>query len=100
MQSQSAQERIGDVGRIYLHDDGSSGGAATVVADASGSGGSERGDERIGGDAEHSAGGIYRGGGSERNRIGEFHGGDRNGVYFENCCVNTNNAYYKFTGAT
>ena len=23
-----------------------------------------------------------------------------NGVYFLNCCVNTNNAYYKFTGAT
>ena len=23
-----------------------------------------------------------------------------NGVYFQNCCVNTNNAYYKFTGAT
>jgi hypothetical protein len=23
-----------------------------------------------------------------------------NGVYFENCCANSNNAYYKFTGAT
>jgi len=23
-----------------------------------------------------------------------------NGVYFLNCCANTNNAYYKFTGAT
>src|SRR6185369_960477 len=23
-----------------------------------------------------------------------------NGVYFQNCCANTNNAYYKFTGAT
>ena len=23
-----------------------------------------------------------------------------NGVYFLNCCVNTNNAYYKFTGTT
>ena len=22
-----------------------------------------------------------------------------NGVYFLNCCTNTNNAYYKFTGA-
>ena len=23
-----------------------------------------------------------------------------NGVYFLNCCVNSNNAYYKFTGST
>jgi hypothetical protein len=26
--------------------------------------------------------------------------GSGNGVYFLNCCANTNNAYYKFTGAT
>ncbi len=26
--------------------------------------------------------------------------GSGNGVYFLNCCVNSNNAYYKFTGAT
>ncbi len=25
---------------------------------------------------------------------------DGNGVYFQNCCSNSNNAYYKFTGAT
>ena len=68
--------RIGDIGRLYLHDGGGSGGAATVVADASGSDRSERRrDERIGGDAEHRAGWIYRRGGGQRNRIGELRGG-------------------------
>ena len=36
---------------------------------------SRRRDERIGGDAEHRAGWIYRRGGGQRNRIGEFRGG-------------------------
>jgi len=59
------------------------------------------GDERVGGDAQHRSGRVHGHGGGEQRRIGEFHGAQTG----QTECISkllheSNNAYYKFTGAT